>query len=157
MVKKDKNKEIELATKITEKLLGLMSVDATVDVTEDPENDALMININPSKEAGLIIGNRGRTLNSLQVILGMIFKKESGKWRRIIADVSGWREKESKRLEELALLTAQRAIETGEPQYLYNLTASQRRIIHLYLTENPNIKTESQGEDKDRFLIVSSK
>jgi hypothetical protein len=36
---------------------------------------------------------------------------------------------------------------------LYNLTASQRRIIHLFLTENPDIKTESQGEDKDRFLI----
>src|SRR4030043_165124 len=65
-------------------------------------------------------------------------------------------DKEKERLIGLAILTAQRAEETGKPQSLYNLTPSQRRTIHLFLAEKPNVKTESQGEGNERFLIVTS-
>lgn len=153
---KKTKKETILAKKVTEKLIKLMDVEAVVKISEDTENDALVAEIETQKEAGLIIGSRGRTLNSLQIILGMIYRKESGNWKRIIVDVSGWRDKEKERLVNLATLTAQRAKETGEPQYLYNLSPSQRRIIHLYLTENLEVKTESQGEGKERFLVVTS-
>lgn len=150
------NKNIILVKKITEKLLDLMKIDSTIDVVEDKDNDSILVKIDAPKESGLIIGSRGRTLNSLQVILGMIHKKQSGEWKRVIVDISGWRDKEKVRLENLASLTAQRAKETGESQYLYNLSSSQRRVIHLFLAELPEIRTESQGEGKDRFLVVTS-
>lgn len=158
MASKEKNskKETDLVKKTSKELLDLMSVDADVDVEEDTENDALVVKINASKEAGLLIGSRGRTLNSLQIIIGMIYGKVSGNWKRILVDVSGWRDKERERLEGLAETTATRARETSEPQYLYNLTPSQRRIIHLFLTKSSGIKTESQGEGKDRCLVITS-
>jgi spoIIIJ-associated protein len=155
LTKKNK-KDSDLVKTIAEKLLELMSIEAGVEVDEDKENDALLVRIDSAKEAGLIIGSRGKTLNSLQVLLGMIYKKKYGNWRRIIVDVSGWRDKEKERLINLATLTEERAKETGEPQYLYNLTSSQRRIIHLFLAEKPGVKTESLGENKDRYLIVTS-
>lgn len=153
---KDK-KDQDILKEIAEKLLSLMSTKATLDVSEDKENDALVVRINAGDEAGLIIGNRGRTLNSIQVILGMIFRKKVGDWKRIIVDVSDWREKEEERLTGLASLTAERAKTTGEPQYLYNLTPAQRRVVHLSLSKNPEVTTESQGEGKDRYLVISPK
>ncbi len=156
MSSEDKNKDLKIVKENAEKLFGLMSVEAEIEVSEDKENEAVVVSINNTKEAGLIIGSRGRTLDSIQIILAMICKKDLGDWRRIIIDVSGWREKEKERLENLAELTAQRAIETDEPQYLYNLTPSQRRTIHLFLSENSDVKTESQGEGKERYLVVTS-
>lgn len=153
---KKTEKNIDLIKKAADKLLKLMSIEADVEVVEDKDNDAFIVQIGASKESGLIIGSRGRTLNSLQVILGLIYKKQSGEWKRILVDVSGWRDKENERLIGLATLTAQRAKETGEPQYLYNLTPSQRRVIHLFLTDNREVKTESLGDGKDRYLTVTS-
>jgi len=154
-MKTNKKKNTEIIKVITEKLLALMKIEATVETDEDKDNDALLVNISALQESGLIIGSRGRTLNSLQVVLGMIYKKETGEWRRIMVDVSGWRDKERERLINLAEVTARRAEETNEAQYLYNLNASQRRIIHLHLAEDSSVKTESQGEGKDRHLLVT--
>ena len=95
--------------------------------------------------------------SSGQVILGMIYKRKTGEWQRIVVDVSNWREKEEERLISLATITAQRAKDTGEVQYLYNLTPAQRRVIHLTLSENPGVSTESQGEGKDRYLAITPK
>ena len=156
MSSEDKNKDLKIVKENAEKLFSLMSIQAEIEVSEDKENEAVVVSIDNTKEAGLIIGSRGRTLDSIQIILAMICKKDLGSWRRIILDVSGWREKEKERLENLAELTAQRAIETDEPQYLYNLTPSQRRTIHLFLSENSEVKTESQGEGKERYLVVTS-
>jgi spoIIIJ-associated protein len=155
-MKKEKTNNKKLLKDISEKLLSLMLVDAKLEVSEDKDNEALVVTIDAPDETGLIIGSRGRTLNSIQTILGMIFKKETGDWKRIFVDTSGWRDKEKDRLENLAENTAQRAIETESPQYLYNLTPSQRRTIHMFLSENGNVKTESQGEGKERCLVVTS-
>jgi len=57
-------------------------------------------------------------------------------------------------LKNLAEQTAQRAIETSEPQNLYNLNPSQRRVIHMYLSENDDIVTESEGEGYERYLVI---
>ena len=49
---------------------------------------------------------------------------------------------------------AQKVIETGNEEFLYNLTPSERRVIHTYLTQNENIETVSEGEGDERYLII---
>jgi len=87
----------------------------------------------------------------------MIVKRKLGEWVRLILNVGDWREREEIHLKELASQTAARAKETQEPQALYNLTPAQRRVIHLFLSADPEIETESQGEGKERFLTVRKK
>ncbi len=159
---KSKVKEIEkdplkLVAAIVKDLFTLLSLKSSVEVLEDSDNDAILVNITGEEESGLLIGARGKTLSSLQTILGLIFRQKTGEWKRIIVNVSDWREKEEQRLRKLAEETAARVLETGETQQLYNLTPAQRRIVHMVLSENEGIKTESEGEGTDRFLVVSSK
>lgn len=153
--KKDKN--IKVAEEVAKELLKLMGSKAKTKVTYDDEQDAVYVDIDTKDETGLLIGNRGETLNSLQTIIGMICYKKIGEWQRVIVNISDWRERQEKRLKELAEQAAARAVDTNSPQTLYNLNASQRRIIHMYLSENKEVETESIGEGKERYLVVKNK
>ncbi len=151
---KDYLKEIE---NIASELLVLMGTKASAVAEEDKENDAIVVNISSKEEAGLLIGHRGETLNSLELILGIIFRQKAGEWKRIIVNVGDWREKQNSYLRDLARTAADRVKQTGEPQILYNLSAGERRIIHLALSGDPGVETGSQGEGEERFLVIKPK
>ena len=84
-------------------------------------------------------------------------KGVTGEWIRIIVNIGDYRQKQEQKLFALADQSADRAIETKEPQPIYNLTAGQRRIIHMYLSKRDDVVTESQGENLERFLVIKSK
>ena len=151
-----KKKETTI-TKIEEaanKLLELMGTKAKATASEDKENEAILVNIETDEETGLLIGHHGETINSLQSALGMMARQEEGEWKRIIVNVGDWRERQEEQLVKLASEVAERAKQTGEPQPLYNLTPSQRRIVHLELSKDAEVSTESTGEGTDRYLVV---
>ena len=140
-----------------EKLLSLMSVSAKIEVTYDKKDEVFVVDIDAGETTGLLIGKRGETLLSIQNILGVLYKQETGEWAKIVVNVGDYRQKEEEYLKSLAENTAQRAVETGNPQNLYNLKAWQRRVIHMFLTDNKDVATTSEGEGEDRYLIVSPK
>jgi spoIIIJ-associated protein len=57
-------------------------------------------------------------------------------------------------LRSLASQAIERLKETGEEQCLYNLTPSQRRIVHLVVAETEGIASESRGEGEERYLVI---
>lgn len=156
MAAKKKNTQ-EVIKTLAEKLLTLMGTNSKVEVSEDQENEVFIVNIDAKEETGLLIGRRGETLLSLQTVLGIMVRQTLGEGSRVVVNVGDWREKEEERLRELAISAAQRAKETGEPQPLYNLLPSQRRVVHLTLSEDSEVETESLGEGVDRYLVVKPK
>ena len=154
---KTQNKNIDLLKGLAEELVSLMSLsDAKIDVEYDKENEAYVVNVDAPDETGLLIGKKGETLASLQVVFGVLLKQKVGEWNRVVVNVGDYREKEEEYLRNLAQSTAQRAKETGEPQSLYNLKSWQRRIVHMALSEDKDIATESLGEGEERYLVVKS-
>lgn len=149
--------KVKILQKLTEELLSLMSTKAKAEVSYDKENEAFTVNLDAGDETGLLIGKKGETLLGIQTVLGFLLKQKVGEWNRILVNVGDYREKEEGYLKDLAATTAQRAKETGEPQNLYNLKAWQRRIIHLVLSEDKDLTTESEGEGEERYLIIKSK
>ena len=148
---------LKVVEDVSKTLLDLMGTKAGIIVSEDKKNEAYLVNIEDKDEAGLIIGNRGRTLLALQSLIGIIIKRRLGEWKRVILNISDWREKEEERLRNLAYQAGERAKTTKEPQHLYNLTASQRRIVHMALSGDESLETVSQGEGRDRFLTITAK
>lgn len=150
-------KNIESLQKIAEKLFSLMATKATVEVVYDKANEAYVVNVEAGDETGLLIGKKGETLGSIQAMLGILFKQKTDEWNRVVVNVGDYREKEEDYLRNLATTTAERAKETKEPQSLYNLTPGQRRIVHMTLSEDEEIETESMGDGEERYLVVKSK
>ena len=143
--------------KMAEKLLELMGTKAKAAVSEDKENEAFVVNIETEEERGLLIGHHGETINAIQAALGMMVRQEEGEWKRIIVNVGDWRERQEEQLVKLASEVAERAKQTGEPQPLYNLTPAQRRVVHLELSKDAEVTSESTGEGSERYLVVKPK
>lgn len=147
-------KSEETLQKIADELLSQMSTSSKATVTYNKESDSYEVTIEAGNETGLLIGKKGETLTSIQTMLGMLLKEEVGEWKRVVVNVGDYREKEEDYLKNLAVNAANRARETGQPQSLYNLNSAQRRIIHMVLSEEKGVVTESQGEGNERYLIV---
>jgi spoIIIJ-associated protein len=150
----DLEEKVEVVEEVSKKLLSLMEIDLVPKVSTDEDNQAIRIDIDAGDEAGLLIGSRGYTLNSLQMIIGLLVRKETDEWVRVLVDVADWRDKEKERLNEIAEQAAERAVATGEPQHLYNLTPAQRRLVHIALSGDNRVTTESEGEGEERYLVV---
>ena len=138
-----------------------MSVQGSVETTslpsENEDDQIISIAIDAKDEAGLLFGAHGATLSALQSFVAIALKQQTGSWYRVVADIGDWREKQEEYLRGLATQAAERAKATGEAQHLYNLTSSQRRVIHTALSEDGSVETESQGEGESRYLIVRMK
>jgi len=139
-------------TKIVEDLLSKLEIAGSVTVTTD-EAGAFRVNIE-TEETGLLIGHHGKTLESLQLILGIIVSKTLGRWVKAYVNVGDYREKREEALMHMAQRAAERALALGRPVELSRLSPAERRIIHLTLSGDERIETESVGEGDGRILVV---
>lgn len=153
MAKKDFIKETEEAIS---KLLKLLGIKAELGVEEDKENEAIAVQIE-AQDPGILIGRHGETIGALQLLLNQVLFQRTGQWRRVLVNVGDWRERRSETLKALAHSAVRRARETGEPQPLLELSAAERRIVHLELSGEDDVTTESEGEGQDRHLVVKLK
>jgi spoIIIJ-associated protein len=140
---------------ITEDLLSRIGVMGTVTVDID-ETESFRVHIE-TEETGLLIGFHGRTLESLQIILGIIVSKELDTWVKVYVNVGDYREKREEALMLMAQHAAERALAAGREIELANLSASERRVIHLTLSGDDRVETESVGEGNRRTLLVKPK
>ena len=140
---------------VTEDLLSKLSVSGTVAVDID-ETEAYRVHIE-TEETGLLIGFHGRTLESFQIILGLLVSKKLEKWVRAYVNVGDYREKREEALMLMAQHAAERSLTMGRPVELANLSASERRVIHLTLSGDERVETESIGEGSRRILLVKPK
>jgi len=146
---------LEVIKQIAEELLHKLEITGAISVTTD-ESGAYRVHIE-TEETGLLIGFHGRTLESLQMILGMIVSRKLGKWERVYVNVGDYREKREEALMYMAQRAAERALVSGRPVELTRLSAAERRVIHLTLSGDERVKTESEGEGSERKLIISPK
>lgn len=104
-----------------------------------------------------LIGYRGETLNALQTLLSSIANKEIEEKIRVILDISGYKEKRKRVLEELADKISKTVVKTGKKVTLEPMPAYERKIIHSRLQNNKKVTTESVGEEPHRKIIVELK
>lgn len=105
-------------------------------------------------DLSILIGRRAETLNALQYITSLIVSKELGRFVPIVVDVEGYRVRRDNQLRQLARRMAEQAIKTGRRQILEPMPANERRIVHIELRENPDVTTESVGEDPRRKVTI---
>src|SRR3990167_6940042 len=111
---------------ISQDLLGKLETVGSVAVTTD-ETGAFRVNID-TEETGLLIGHHGKTLESLQIILGIMVSKKLDRWVKAYVNVGDYREKREEALMHMAQRAADRALALGRPVELSRLTPAERRI-----------------------------
>ena len=149
--KLDENLVAESIREIIEKL----QVPATIEVSR--HDNIFFVDID-SEDSSLLIGKYGVNLESLQFILAVRIKTLTGDDDfEIYVDVGNWRKRKDEKLKQMALDAAQRVAAENEPQSIYNLKNSERRVIHVALADHPNVETVSEGEGENRHIIIRPK
>ncbi|OGY19070.1 MAG: hypothetical protein A3F04_00840 [Candidatus Chisholmbacteria bacterium RIFCSPHIGHO2_12_FULL_49_9] len=130
---------------------------ATIATTEDEEKRLnIQIDVEP-EDSGMLIGFHGETLQAMQLILSQMIYKQAGQWRTITVNIGDYRQKRQLALESMAANAAQRVKLTGLSLTLPYLSSYERRLIHLAISQDPGLETFSQGEGKDRRLVIAPK
>lgn len=147
----------EAEDKVEETLNKVLRIlDLTGDIEREDEEGMMKFNI-VGGDLGLLIGKRGQTLEAIQFLLNLISNKGRKDKIKVILDIEGYRVRREKSLRELARKYADRAKTENREMELDPMTSSERRIIHLYLQNNPYVETYSEGEEPSRRVVISPK
>ncbi len=138
----------ELLEEITEGL----GLDVEVEVEE---RDGVLNGRIKGEDVGLFIGRRGQTIDAVQHLAQRIVFPDGPSPVRVEIDADGYRERRAELLRADADDAAEEAIRIGQPVELEPMPPSERRIVHEYLRDRGGVETHSEGDEPQRYLIVS--
>ncbi len=140
-----------------ETLLSKMISDYQVEV-EASDDTIFHVIIKAENDAPTVIGRHGETIRAIQKILEVILYKALGESVSILVNVNDYREKQKERLEGIASQLADKAKALKQPAYFRGLSSYERKMIHEFITTSyPELTTYSEGEGRDRKLVIDLK
>ncbi len=143
-----------LATSKTVVQTLIKDIDSSAEISAEIYDERVNITIE-SEDSGLLIGKEGQCLASLEYIAARIISKELASRIRIQIEVGDYKSRQAERLHDFALSLAERVIATGKSSSTKQLSAYQRRIIHMALQDMPEIQTRSIGEGSSKRVVIS--
>jgi len=142
----------EALEELLEEIVDALGLDAEVDVYEE---DGVLTGRLEGEDVGLFIGRHGQTIDAVQHLAQRIVFPDGPSSTRVVIDANGYRERRADALRGEADDAADDAISSGKPVELDPLPPFERRIVHEYLRERGDVDTHSEGNEPERFLVVS--
>jgi len=138
---------------LVERIIDSIGVSGRVDVREDDETITLTV---AGPDLGMLIGRHGQTIDAVQYLANAIVYRRHAEGRKeVVVDAAGYRARRRASLEALAVRSAQRALQNGEPVELDPMTAVERKVVHVRLKDFRGVETSSEGTEPNRFVVVS--
>jgi len=144
----------ELLAEIKELLASVlkeMGFEAGLDVYD--AGGFIAADVAPDNTA-LFIGQKGETIDALQYLVNVAVYKERPFVKRVVLDAGGYRQRRVEAIQGIAHRTARRAVREHRAVELPPMSSSERRIVHLFLRDNPKVSTESQGSGDNRRVRI---
>lgn len=147
----------EKLSDVLDNLLGMLLLEGSYEIEEEADNFTVLIE---TKDAGRLIGVRGESLEGLQLVVNQIMSRKIGQeedFKRVILDVGGWRKDKEEELKSMAGNLGKQVLESGEEMALEPMSAWQRRVVHMVISETEGLSSESIGEGRDRHIVIKLK
>lgn len=141
----------ERAVEFLDGLYPLLNIDAANELEEDEEHTKINVIATNSYS---VIGHRGEILDALQVLAGAVANIGREEYKRVVVDCENYREKREETLKRLANKLAEKAVRTGRKLSLEPMTPYERRVIHSALADSTEVKTQSEGKEPNRYIVV---
>ena len=147
----------EIAQDMLTDVLELMGIEGEVSVRSvDVESDSPTVVLDvEGDDLGVLIGRRGDTLAALQYLLTLMVQRRLHRWARVTVDVAHYRDRQEAVLRSKALRTAERVQRAQTPIAMEPMPPNERRLVHLALSDHPDVTTHSIGVGEERRVVVS--
>jgi spoIIIJ-associated protein len=143
---------VEALEELLEEIVDGLGLEVELEIEE---RDGVLSGRLTGEDVGLFIGRRGQTIDAVQHLAQRIVFPDGPAAVRVVIDANGYRERRAETLRADADEAADEALRSGEPVELAPLPPSERRIVHEYLRERGDVQSHSEGEEPERFLVVS--
>lgn len=149
----NRDESLTYAKQYLENILSFFGLNTDVSVSADEE--VIEISVPSTHLNGFLIGQRGDTLRSLQQLIATTLKNREAELTRVNLDIADYKKQRNDRLSEQVEEWAKTVMETGEPMHLRPMSAAERRVVHQTLTDYSTITTHSEGEGRDRHVVLT--
>lgn len=146
----------EVARVFLNDVFAAMNLNVVIKIDYKEEEKEMNIEL-CGDEMGVLIGKRGQTLDSLQYLVSLVVNKETENYIRVKVDSENYRKRRQDTLENLAKNIAFKVKRTKRPVKLEPMNPYERRIIHSALQNDKFVTTHSEGEEPNRFVVVTMK
>jgi spoIIIJ-associated protein len=127
-------------------------------ITDIKEGESkVYIELESKNSSGLVIGRKGKTLESLQFMVNLIVNHKTGSDKKIILDIESYRAKRERALRKMSKDIAFKVIKSGKPWTLEPMNPFERRLIHLTLQNDTRVTTKSEGQGIYRKVTILPK
>lgn len=123
------------------------------DFTLEESDGTLLVLLN-TNDSGIVIGYHGEILEAMQLVLSLMVARKLDRFIRITVEVGDYRKNREEYLKQLAEKMKERALSEQREQVISQLKPWERRVIHLFFQDDQDVLSESEGEGRDRILVI---
>jgi spoIIIJ-associated protein len=142
----------ERVREVLRRICAHLGLNASVDIEED--EDELRASLSGT-ELALFIGKHGQTIDAVQVLCAQAaYRGQTGR-KRVVVDAGGYRERRAGALKRQAERGVADALRYGRAVELDAMSAAERRVVHVYLQDRPEVETHSEGDEPYRCVVIT--
>ena len=145
---------VEFARKFLQDIISFFG--ENVEVTATVEEDVIELYVESSELNSILIGRSAETLRSLQYIVSTGLRNQDAELTRVNVDVADYKKQREEKVAEQARGWIEEVRATGD-SHIARINAADRRIVHRVAQEYSDVQTFSEGEGRDRHIIIAQK
>jgi spoIIIJ-associated protein len=138
------------------KVFKAMKIESKIDILYEEASSEMSINLS-GENMGILIGKRGQTLDSLQILVSNVINKHSDNYIKVKLDTENYRQRRKETLENLGRNIAHKVKRTKKSVTLEPMNPYERRIIHSALQNDKFVDTYSEGSEPYRKVVITLK
>lgn len=151
----NREESIAFAKKYVEDVISFFG--ANLDVRASVEDDVIQLSVPNTYLSNLMIGRNGETLRSLQTLTRSALIAKNGELERVNLDIADYKKRHNDKLEREAEGWAKKVRESGEEMHLRAMNPAERFVVHKVLSDYSDLSTESEGEGRERHIVLRKK
>lgn len=148
----DQNQSVEFAKDYLSNIIAFFGENLTVNASIG--DDIINLEVEDSELNSILIGRGAETLRSLQLLVSMALRNQGAELSRVSLDIGGYKKQREEKIAEQTRVWIEEVRSTGNSHVAY-LNAADRRIVHRVASEFSDIRTHSEGEGRERRIIIA--
>lgn len=146
----------QTAHEFLEGVLGAFGMTGDVALATEPADDGAIEMVVSGEELGLLVGQKGVTLNALQELTRTVVqrKADGAKTSRLRVDVAGYRARRTAALQDFSRKIAADVLESGSEKLMEPMGPADRKVVHDTVNDIDGVETGSEGEEPRRRVVI---
>jgi spoIIIJ-associated protein len=150
----DRQQSIDFAKKYVEDMISFFG--SNIDVEASFTDDVIELSVPSTDLNSVLIGRNAETLRSIQYLISTTLRNKDAVLTRVNVDVADYKKMRAEKVAAQAREWIVEVRKTGD-SHVAKLNAADRRIVHHVASEYDDVRTFSEGEGRDRAIIIAQK